>query len=211
MLKLIQFLSALSAHPGQAGRRRLVGSGKGRCCTSDSGPVMAGPRSRLNRWIVFERFSCCHSSLSIIKSHYNTTIDSASQNHYRHTRLGQQDGYFIQDRGYIFGQRKGALSLSCSPSSTARCSYQFALPPPSSPSLALSHSSSQDLAYELDSRCYRRWIWIRQRYVKIHCRYHITPPFCVHAHHCNANKSILRNNTILHLRPRQRGGTRTEE
>jgi hypothetical protein len=64
----------------------------------------------------------CHSTFSIITSLYNTTIDFIVQFYYRNTAHATEDGEYIQDRGYILGQRKGAAS-----SLPVYCAFALAL------------------------------------------------------------------------------------
>ena len=69
-------------------------------------------RVRLDRWFVFEispLFLLFDTLLSIITSLYTTTIDSTVQFHLKNTEHATEDGEYIQDRGYILGQRKGAV------------------------------------------------------------------------------------------------------
>jgi hypothetical protein len=106
----------------------------------------------------------CHSTFSIITSLYNTTIDSIVQFYYRNRAHATEDGNYIQDRGYILGQRKGAAS-----SLSVYCAFALALleqniaTTPTYRVLRLAGSTGRSL--RLDGRCHRRRIRIRKGYV----------------------------------------------
>jgi len=64
----------------------------------------------MERVCPFSLFVVCRSTFSIITSLYNTTIDTTVQFYYRIAEHATEDGVYIQDRGYILGQGKGAAS-----------------------------------------------------------------------------------------------------
>jgi hypothetical protein len=115
---------------------------------------------------VFDLFSLllvvCHSTFSIITSLYNTTIDSIAQFDYRNRAHATEDGDYIQDRGYILGQRKGAAS-----SLPIYCAFALAL---LEQNFAITldffeTTGSTGLSLLVDGRCHRRRIRIGKGYV----------------------------------------------